>query len=39
MQAVRTIDLDIAKSVFQVHGIDPRRQVSSQSRRPLAYPR
>ena len=35
MQAVRTIDLDIAKSVFQVAW----RQVSSQSRRPLAYPR
>ena len=26
MQAVTTIGLDIAKSVFQVHGVDARRQ-------------
>ncbi len=27
MQAVKTIGLDIAKSVFQVHGVDTRGQV------------
>jgi transposase len=27
MQAVTTIGLDIAKSVFQVHGIDPEGNV------------
>ncbi len=27
MQAVRTIGLDIAKSVFQVHGVDVSGQV------------
>ena len=27
MQAVKTIGLDIAKSVFQVHGVDPDGQV------------
>ena len=27
MQAVTTIGLDIAKSVFQVHGVDPAGQV------------
>jgi transposase len=27
MQAVTTIGLDIAKSVFQVHGVDGRGQV------------
>ena len=27
MQAVRTIGLDIAKSVFQVHGVDADGQV------------
>ena len=29
MQAVTTIGLDIAKSVFQVHGADAAGQVSS----------
>jgi transposase len=27
MQAVRTIGLDVAKSVFQVHGVDAARNV------------
>ena len=29
MQAVTTIGLDIAKSVFQVHGVDAAGQVPS----------
>ena len=29
MQAVTTIGLDIAKSVFQVHGVDAARNVTS----------
>ena len=29
MQAVTTIGLDIAKSVFQVHGVDAAGQVQS----------
>ncbi len=29
MQAVTTIGLDIAKSVFQVHGVDARFQVEA----------
>jgi hypothetical protein len=28
MQAVTTIGLDIAKSVFQVHGVDPEGNVA-----------
>jgi transposase len=28
MQAVKTIGLDIAKSVFQVHGVDAEGQVA-----------
>jgi transposase len=27
MQAITTIGLDIAKSVFQIHGVDANRQV------------
>jgi transposase len=27
MQAITTIGLDIAKSVFQVHGVDPEGKV------------
>jgi transposase len=44
MQAVTTIGLDIAKSVFQVHGIDAegnvliRRRVSSYQVRPCTPP-
>ena len=29
MQAITTIGLDIAKSVFQVHGVDGNGQLSS----------
>ena len=29
MQVVTTVGLDIAKSVFQVHGVDAAGQVSS----------
>ena len=31
MQAITTIGLDIAKSVFQVHGVDAAGQVNSPS--------
>jgi hypothetical protein len=32
MQAVKTIGLDIAKSVFQVHGVDAEGRVMSKQR-------
>ena len=37
MQTVTTIGLDIAKSVFQVHGVDaPRRTIGRASSKRLA---
>jgi transposase len=37
MQATTTIGLDIAKSVFQVHGVDAAGQVVSRCSRATAY--
>ena len=34
MQSISTIGLDIAKSVFQVHGVDAAGQVAKMSTRP-----
>ena len=40
MQAITTIGLDIAKSVFQIHGIDAAGNVTVRRKlkRPYVYP-